>query len=303
MPPGLFIKRRAVWLSCIFATTLALGWIFWPASVPIAEPLPSPNGYDDFVKAAKLIVRAPDPFPEGNELRTHIANNQEALRLIRKALTYEWRQPTNREPAYPDPLERMAHFNAVTELMSDEHRLAKSEGKADPAMVIYIDLLRLSQLFPIGGLLPDKNLSLLFEESCLSDFEELEPTLTAISIRTVIKALLQMETPAEPQDKIITRQRALLDTAWSFQDRMDEMWKNKTMFPSHDFMSIESDFIDHTHRTARLRRQLMVRLATHLYQREKGTPPRQMSDLVPDILPTIPVDPETGTNLVLNPSK
>ncbi len=289
-------------MSCIFATILGVA-ILWPAPTPVLEPLPSPNGYDEFVRAAQLSVWANGHFLEGNELRTHLEKNQEPLRLIRKALSHQWRQPSIQDPSHPGPLLGMEYFNKVTGLLSDERRFAIEAGRTDHALLITTDLLRIAHLFPIGGFLSDKNWSLLLEEQCLSDFGELEPATSGTSIQKLISTLIQMETAAEPHEMAVTRNRAFLENAWTFTERVAEMWKNRTLFPSHDFMSSESDLVDAMHRTARLRRQLMIRLATHIYQLEKGTPPRQISDLVPNILPMIPVDPETGTNLVLNPSK
>ena len=48
-------------------------------------------------------------------------------------------------------------------------------------------------------------------------------------------------------------------------------------------------------------KQLMIDLATRAYKLEQGRHPNSPSDLVPDYLKAVPVDPTTGTNLTYLP--
>jgi hypothetical protein len=58
-------------------------------------------------------------------------------------------------------------------------------------------------------------------------------------------------------------------------------------------------------RTSNIRRQtlvLMTDLAARAYELDHGAPPKEIADLVPAYLKTIPLDPTTGTNLVFSQS-
>src|SRR3989442_15809014 len=62
---------------------------------PRAGPLPTPNGYDDFVKAGGLVCDGTGEFSTMNEekLRATVSKNFEALRVARVGLGHESRVP------------------------------------------------------------------------------------------------------------------------------------------------------------------------------------------------------------------
>ena len=58
-------------------------------------------------------------------------------------------------------------------------------------------------------------------------------------------------------------------------------------------------FVQRTHDTIRRRRLIMLQLAARAYELEVGRKPDNAAQLVPAYLRSIPVDPESGTNLTL----
>jgi len=86
---------------------------------------------------------------------------------------------------------------------------------------------------------------------------------------------------------------------YSLIDRIRMMWQYRTLSPE---WAMDDKFIQRAHRTDLLRRQLLLRLAARTYEVEHGKRPSRAEDLVPSVLRAIPKDPETGTNLVLNPA-
>src|SRR5438477_491427 len=73
---------------------VAYGLVQLNRALPPA-PLPNPNGYDDFVQAQKLMVVYTGEVTRASaeQLRKHLANNVEALKLIRAGLTKQCRIP------------------------------------------------------------------------------------------------------------------------------------------------------------------------------------------------------------------
>ncbi len=55
--------------------------------------LPSPNGYDDFVQAAKIVVTNPFQNESAALSRAGVEQNIKALALVRKGLTKQCRVP------------------------------------------------------------------------------------------------------------------------------------------------------------------------------------------------------------------
>jgi hypothetical protein len=77
------------------------------------------------------------------------------------------------------------------------------------------------------------------------------------------------------------------------------MWMTKSLFPNR---LNDQRFTIRLLATDRRRRQLLLDLASRAYELENGKRPLRAEDLVPSVLRAVPKDPETGTNLVLNPA-
>jgi|SRR5438552_13500 len=104
MPARKFKAGKAFWTLCllILLSALAYGLVEINRAVP-QPPLPNPNGNDDFVKAQQLIVGNPADFQRGSleELRKHVAENAEVLKLVREGLTKQCRVPILYEEVQP----------------------------------------------------------------------------------------------------------------------------------------------------------------------------------------------------------
>src|SRR5258708_28931607 len=87
MPTRKFKPLTAFWTGCLLILLGALAYVFVELNrtIPL-PPLPSPNGYDDFVKAGQVLIGDPLYFNHTNveALRSQVASNTEPLRLIRQ---------------------------------------------------------------------------------------------------------------------------------------------------------------------------------------------------------------------------
>ena len=89
------MRNKRLWLGLIavgavFAASLA--YFAWPRPIPGPPPLPSPNGYDDFLKAADSIVGNANfdaSKASGEELREFVEGNRGARELVRVGLGRE----------------------------------------------------------------------------------------------------------------------------------------------------------------------------------------------------------------------
>src|SRR5713101_441475 len=96
MPARLFTPGKAFLIVCLLILFSVLAYEFVAMNRTGALPsLPNPNGNDDFVKAQKLIVGNPADFDRASleELRKHLAENAEVLKLVREGLTKHCRVP------------------------------------------------------------------------------------------------------------------------------------------------------------------------------------------------------------------
>lgn len=93
----------------------------WFASqTPARPPLPSPNGYDDFIQAGQAITRSAEDYArlDPASLRAWVATNAASLRQLRAGLTRPCAMPmdaalTNLYSDRLADLKRLARFRAI----------------------------------------------------------------------------------------------------------------------------------------------------------------------------------------------
>ena len=194
-------KRRLVGLSFL-ALMMALGcvgtgWWVYANQVPVirtaAVPLPSPNGYDDYVAAAGLLgngrssrswdlARMP-----ADTRRSLLAQNREALERLREGLQYEFRNPPL-NPLVPGNGD-MTSFDTLGRLLVLEGRQAQSEGRVTEAVESYLDCLQMGVDLPKGGALIHGLSGLGIQERGLAGLQHIAPRLDE---RTALRTLRQM---------------------------------------------------------------------------------------------------------------
>src|SRR6266536_5716958 len=94
MPLRKFKAGTAFWTVCLLSLLGVLAYEFVELNRAGALPSPpNPNGNDDFVKAQKLMIGNPADFERGSleELRKHLAENAEVLKLVREGLAKKCR--------------------------------------------------------------------------------------------------------------------------------------------------------------------------------------------------------------------
>jgi hypothetical protein len=296
------MKRRRLGLLSALAVAVVLMWFLWPAPKDIpAPPLPSPNGYDDFVKAGKLLDLAWHDYSRmsAEELRAYMRTNQEPLQLVRLGLTRECWKPLEYSKKYERSLNELSDMKKLAQLISAEGRLGQAEGRYGDAARAHLDNLSLGQLSSNGGLIIDKLVGLAIETTGIVGVERVADRLTAREARTVIEALQAGDSRSTAPAEFIARTRLWSKRVYSLGDRIRAMWQYRMLLPER---GADALFTAKIHRTDRLRRQLMLNLAARAYELEHGKRPLRAEDLVPSVLRAVPKDPETGTNLVLSPS-
>ena len=97
------VQRKVKWLFGIIVAAnlvLVLIVILGAFGSPPPKPLPNPNGYDDFVKAGKMLsgnVQATGPTYSETQLTALVATNAEALKLVSVPAGLEPRMPRARQ--------------------------------------------------------------------------------------------------------------------------------------------------------------------------------------------------------------
>jgi hypothetical protein len=270
---------------------------------PVLQPMPNPNGYDDFVKAENLLrdrgtVTNASTATE-QELAALVATNAEALRMARMGLSRECRMPHNYSTNYEVYLDQLnsqlSLFRQVAFNFRAAGSLAIDRGQTNDAIEDFLDAIRFGDQFCRGGLMMPKLTGMACEAIGGFGLQHLANSLDSPNCRKIAKSLEELDA-REPSAKEFVQQeqefkrevtslsqRAMLAVVFAKQDKE---WLSR--------------FNSRVQKNQTGRRRMMVAFAARAYELEKGKPPAVIADLVPDYLKAIPKDPVTGSNLTLS---
>jgi len=264
---------------------------------PPLPPLPNPNGYDDFVRAGKMVAEDTGNYDEMNEaqLRAVVAKNAAALSLARNGFSNECRVPLQFSTNYLNAhLAQLAGIKRLAQAFVAEGQLAEMEDRTNDAIHSCLDTVHLADESARGGVLIDELVGIAIEAIGTSYLEKLTNHLDATTYHETAAALETLDSQRQ---------------AWSQFMQQEDKWREafarlqKRKVPKTEVRSLQN--IDQVcelkfKTQAKKTRQLMVDLAARAYELDKGKPPASVSDLVPDYLKAIPQDPFTGGNLSLH---
>src|SRR5689334_4036344 len=121
--------------------------------------LPSPNGYDDLLRAGQFITGKIDDAPDLDHDKLHalVATNAEALRLLRVGLSHPCAAPTEAQIAnFANVSRDLISLKSLARLLSAEGRLAEMEDRPADSARSYLDAIRLGNEMSRGGLMMNR---------------------------------------------------------------------------------------------------------------------------------------------------
>jgi hypothetical protein len=302
-------EKKRKWLIIFFVLvpaalilSIAVPLIFQTLQpLPPVPSLPSPNGYEDLVKAGEMMPADSGDFEKMNlaELQKLVAANAGALSLARAGLSNQCRVTTQFTKTYLDLnhhfVELSAMKNLVRALMA-EGRLAELENHPDAAAKFYLEAFHLGNESARGGVLIDQLVGTAGEAIGTRSLGKIAGRLNAQSCRETAAALETLDSQRQTWNEVMQQ-----ETAWSrrtypgLRDRFQTMMMANSLKKMYD--KAGQKFAAQQLKT----RQLIVQLAAHGYALDKGRPPANAADLVPDYLKAIPQDPLTGAKVVYAP--
>ena len=256
-------------------------------------PLPSPNGNDDFVKAQKLLVGNPADFERGSleELRKHLTENAEVLKLVREGLAKQCRVPLLFSTNYLT-LRSLSDVKRVTRLLEAEGRLAELERRTNDAVRIYLETIRYGQESCRGGVMIDHLVGIACGTIGINALQQLTSTLDAATCRATAVQLQQLERQQESPKDVLRN-----EAEWV--RRTIPVWQRvPAMIPLVSLTRrAQNNFMTRCNQSGLQLKRLIVDQAVRAYELDRGQHPKSLDQLVPDYLDAVPVDPATGTKL------
>lgn len=296
------MKKKLLLALALVVITVLVAMIIATPKIEPEPPLPSPNGYDDFLKAAAMLEANPPDWQgmSGEEqhevLKKLVATNRAAIDLLRAGLAKESRVvPYEVNETNGTHLTQLAGCKRLAQALSAASRLALIEGRTNEAAAFATDCIRYGNGVVRGGVLIDSLVGLAVKNIGLSSLKSAMPGLDLEGTRNTLAALDAAQARSESIDDILKRERQ-----WARRGRFGNVgivsqivspFLNRKVFERarQKFAKIEND-------TSRMKLQLAARA----FELEQGKPPVTAQELVPKYLKAAPLDAETGKELPLN---
>ncbi len=258
-------------------------------------PLPSPNGNDDFVKAQKLMVGNPADFERGSleELRKHLAENAEVLRLVQEGLTKRCRVPISYSTNHL-VLRSLSDVKKLARLLEAAGRLAELERRTNDAARIYLETIRYGEESCRGGVMMDRLVGIVCETIGVNSLQKITGALDAATCRVLSKQLQEFERREESVTEVLRNEAEWVRRTFPLWQRIPAMIPIESLNPTK---RVQKDFVKKCNQSEIPFKRLIINLAVRAYELDRGQQPKSLNELVPDYLDAVPVDPATGTKL------
>lgn len=258
--------------------------------VPELPPYPFPNAYEMLLQAAAATQSANAPVHSmgRGELSAYLRRHQESLQLAREALHYESRVVLGTGIRFwQQHAEELASFERLSNLFLAEGLYAESIVQTQPAMKVYLEIMQFGQYTANGGTIIDHLAGIAIEEKGARALKNLLRKLSEKNVDKALEALKKLEKERASAESIQEWEKLLSQTLFA---------KTPPTANKADRQQVFASINQH----ARNMRILLLRAAARKFEFLRGKRPESLSQLTPDILNSIPLDPFTGKPLSLS---
>jgi hypothetical protein len=262
-------------------------------------PLPNPNGYDDFLKAASLVTGAVGDFStlERGDLRDLVDTNAQSLHQLRLGLTRPCVVPIDWSATnFIAMVGNLADMKALAHLLAAEGRLAEMDNRPADAANSYVDAIHFGNEISKGGFLINRLVGVSCEAIGSKPLIRLVPKLTCDQARPLIAKLEQID-----------RERVSWEEIRQNENRFARSQISKTGNPIALILAWwqvrparNKALVRHNLAVTHLR-LAAVELALDCYQLENLRLPSNLDELATNYLSRIPLDLFSGQPLIYRP--
>jgi len=295
-PTRRWLRWLAQFAMCVMAVAAVAVLIpayrvLLPAKSPSAVTLPSPNGYDELVQAAKSINWSAIPSRDDDAAsiaasRTFVHDNADSLTLVREALAKPSRVPIVDNAPYdiPTPYD-ISILRDLSRSLRIEARLAEAERRHADAVDIYLDIVRVGDTASRGGLLFHEFVGIALESIGLHGIEPLVAQLNGADLATLSRKLQESDAAQQSIEQIFERADAFGSANYDWVYRLLMALDHPLVAPAYGAATTAR------HRSEAHLRLILAEAALRQYVLQNGALPESLAALVPEYLSKVPQDP------------
>jgi len=282
-------------LAVLALAASATGYLFFRKLRP--EPLPNPNGYDDFVAAGRMIWREPPIGTNASieECRAFLLTNRAALERGRAGLNRACWVPTDSSTTWRgrQNAEMMA-TRILTRAFCVEGNLARMEHRPGDAATSYLAAVNIGARLAHGGLIADGYTAMFSvgegELEIAKGMQDFGPTLS----RQMISELEHAQAEEEPSSEIEIHENAwhaahVRSTGLIYC--LEFVFKYGSLAPDEGAQQLS---VEQYNSELKWTTELNAKLAAQAYLLEHGRQATTWSELVPGYLKSVPGIPFPG---------
>ena len=258
--------------------------------VPKLPPYPFPNAYKMLLQAAAETqpANAPVRSMARGELSAYLRQHRETLKLARESFRYESRVVLETGIQFwQRHAEELAGLERLSDLFLADGLYAETIVQTQPAMESYLDIMRLGQCAANGGTLIDHLAGIAIEEKGAQALQSLLRKLSQENVGKALETLKKFEKERVSAAAIREWEEILSQTLFAGASPVENKADRQQVFAS-------------INQHARNMRILLLRAAARKFEFLHGKAPESLSQLAPDILDSIPLDPFAGKPLGLS---
>jgi hypothetical protein len=294
------VKRWIVAVTIAIAVAIGVAAFFLLRMKPAMNaPLPNPNGHDDFAAAAQWIVPWNGDLLNGlstEEIRAVLDQNAKALELIREGLKKESAVPLqNDQNLINSRLVTLKANKEIASLLAAEGIVHLATGRTNDAARAFAEAVVFGHAASRRGLLIDDLVGIASQSIGLHRLVPISSSISPEVRRQIINQLIDLDRKREPAATIIERDRVWSRATYGVR----ALWAQLATRGSLRAMD-ERFARNHAESVAALR-LTVAELAVRGYEASLGRPPATLSDLVPEWLSQIPLDPFGNGTLIYRP--
>jgi hypothetical protein len=266
---------------------------------PHSAEFPSPNGYDAFVWAGTLVQNQTSEYTKMTPevLRTLVEANSNAMQVVRLGLSQKSRVPMGlSEQSITNHIVDLQRMKNLAYALLAEGRLAELEQRTNDAVRAYLDVARLGIKLPRGGETLDALVGVACESMGTSQLENMMPNLDAKTSADLALQLEDVDVERETWAEIMRDEKY-----WSRRRYPGVEHRITEIVASAELKAVRQKAGKKYGAQQGKTYRLILNLAAHAYQLDKGHRPTTVADLVPSYLKAAPIDPVTGKEMSLSP--